>query len=120
MILTLDVEAYSRIKDFVFGIGLFNSQGVQCYGTNTAMEELKSKSIEGPGRVTLRIEKLNLINGTYYLDVAAHKVDGYPYDYHRYLYSFLVSSTNKDVGIARPDHEWVFSKNIVFGQIVKK
>ena len=114
MILTLDVEAYSRIKDFVFGIGLFNSQGVQCYGTNTAMEDFKAKSIEGPGKVTLRIEKLNLINGTYYLDVAAHKVDGYPYDYHRSLYSFLVSSTNKDVGIARPDHEWHFSNGITF------
>lgn len=112
MILTLDVEAYSKIKDFVFGIGLFNSQGVQCYGTNTNMEEFKPKSIEGPGQVTLRFEKLNLINGTYYLDVAAHKVDGYPYDYHRYLYSFLVSSTNKDVGIARAAHTWNFSSNI--------
>ncbi len=112
MIITMDVEAYSKIKDFVFGIGIFNSQGIQCYGTNTHQEDMKAKSIEGPGQVILRIEKLSLINGTYYLDIAAHKIDGYPYDYHRNLYSFLVSSLNKDVGIARPEHSWEFSNNI--------
>lgn len=112
MIITMDVEAYSKIKDFVFGIGIFNSQGIQCYGTNTHQEDMKAKSIEGPGQVILRIEKLGLINGTYYLDIAAHKIDGYPYDYHRNLYSFLVSSLNKDVGIARPEHRWDFSDSI--------
>lgn len=114
MIITLDVEAYSKIKDFAFGIGIFNSKGVNVYGTNTAMEDLKPKSIEGKGQVTIRIEKLNLINGTYYIDVAAHKLDGYPYDYHRNLYSFLTSSTHKDVGIFRPIHSWHTSTFIEF------
>jgi ABC-type polysaccharide/polyol phosphate transport system ATPase subunit len=112
MRITLDVEAYSRIKDFVFGIGIFNSQGVQCYGTNTFQEDLKPQSIEGSGKVSVIIEKLRFVNGTYYLDVAVHKIDGYPYDYHRNLYSFMISSLKKDVGIARPDHMWSFDDNI--------
>ena len=44
--------------------------------------------------------------------MAVHKRDGYPYDYHQNLYSFLVSSSLKDVGIARLRHEWSFSPNI--------
>lgn len=112
MIIEMDIEAYSRIKDFVFGIGVFNSQGISCYGTNTNLEDLEPVSIQGDGRVVCRIEKLNLINGTYYLDVAVHKKDGYPYDYHRNLYSFLVSSTYKDVGIVRLPHEWAFSRGV--------
>ena len=55
------------------------------------------------------IDSLDLVEGTYKLDVAVHKLDGYPYDYHRLLYTFRVKSRTKDVGIYRPRHRWVFS-----------
>ena len=112
MVLEMDVMAYSEIKDFVFGIAINNPKGICCYGTNTELEEFTAQFIEGEGKVVLQIEKLGLINGTYYLDVAAHKKDGYPYDYHRNLYSFMISSTKKDVGILRPVHSWKFSSGI--------
>ncbi len=112
MVIEMDIAAPSRQQDFVFGIGLFNSQGISCYGTNTNLEDYEPISIEGEGKVVCRIERLGLVNGTYYLDVAAHKRDGYPYDYHRNLYSFLVSSSLRDEGIARLPHGWEFSENI--------
>lgn len=108
----MDVVSSAAIKDFVFGIGVYDSRGISCYGTNTHIEDFKPLVIQGEGKVTCRIEKLSLINGTYYLDVAVHKMDGYPYDYHRSLYSFLVSSTRKDVGIAHLPHAWSFSPAI--------
>ena len=109
-----EVQAAAPVDDFAFGIGLFNSQGISCYGTNTNLEEYEPVRLSGEGRVVFRIERLNLINGTYYLDVAVHKRDGYPYDYHQNLYSFLVSSTCRDVGISRPAHVWDFSRGIEF------
>jgi ABC-2 type transport system ATP-binding protein/lipopolysaccharide transport system ATP-binding protein len=112
MEIELEVAAAAPADDFVFGIGLFNSQGIACYGTNTNLEDFEPVRLSGEGRVVFRIERLNLINGTYYLDVAVHKKDGYPYDYHRNLYSFLVSSTCRDVGIGRPAHSWSFSPEI--------
>ncbi len=112
MVIEIDISSPSPQKDFVFGIGVFNSQGVLCYGTNTHLEDCEPVSIEGEGKVVCRIERLGLVNGTYYLDVAVHKRDGYPYDYHRNLYSFLVSSSLKDEGIARLPHGWEFSSNI--------
>jgi ABC-2 type transport system ATP-binding protein/lipopolysaccharide transport system ATP-binding protein len=114
MVVEMDVAAHEPLKDFVFGIGIFNSQGISCYGTNTDLEDLDPVSISGEGQVTFRIERLGLINGTYYLDVAVHKRDGYPYDYHRNLYSFLVSSTLRDVGVVRLSHAWTFSPKIKF------
>ncbi len=120
MIIELEVEAYSEKKDFVFGIGIFNSQGICCYGTNTILEELEPTSISGRGKVTIKLDRLNFVNGTYYLDVAVHKRDGYPFDYHRNLYSFLISSREKDVGIFRPDHSWEFSSNIRIKSSAKK
>jgi ABC-2 type transport system ATP-binding protein/lipopolysaccharide transport system ATP-binding protein len=112
MSIEMEVEAFSQIKDFVFGIGIFNSQGICCYATNTLQEDYRAVRIEGEGKVTCRLEELHLINGTYYLDVATHKRDGYPYDYHRNLYSFLISSRYKDSGIYRPPHDWDFSSGI--------
>jgi ABC-type polysaccharide/polyol phosphate transport system ATPase subunit len=112
MRIDLEVKAREPQKDFVFGIGVFNSQGISCYGTNTALEAFRPVRIDGRAKVVCRIKRLNLINGTYYLDIAVHKADGTPYDYHRNLYSFLVASRHTDVGVARLDHRWAFSSRI--------
>ena len=110
----MSVRAHHPLKDFVFGFGIFNADGVCCYGTNTNLEELRPDEMSGEGEVTFEIDSLKLVEGTYRLDLAAHKLDGYPYDYHRLLYSFRVKSRTKDVGIYRPDHRWRFSPTIRF------
>ena len=108
----LAVRAHEPNDDFVFGIGLYSADGVTCYGTNTHMEDFKPEDIRGDGEVVLSIDSLDLVEGTYKLDVAVHKRDGYPYDYHRLLYTFRVKSRTKEVGIYRPRHTWTFSPAI--------
>lgn len=70
--------------------------------------------LEGDGVVGFAIDALDLVEGTYKLDVAVHKRDGVPYDYHRSLYSFRVKSRVKDVGLYRPRHRWDFSPAVRF------
>jgi ABC-type polysaccharide/polyol phosphate transport system ATPase subunit len=112
----LDIRIRMRaplpVEDFVLGIGLFNAEGVCCYGTNTSIEQYRSERMAGDVEATFIIDSLDLVEGTYKLDVAVHKLDGYPYDYHRLLYTFRVKSRTKDVGIYRPRHEWRFSEGI--------
>ena len=110
----MQVTAKEPVTDFVFGLGLFNADGVCVYGTNTGLEELSLDEISGSGEVTFTIDRLDLVEGTYRLDLAAHKLDGYPYDYHRLLYTFRIKSRVRDVGIYRPDHKWSFAGNIKF------
>jgi ABC-type polysaccharide/polyol phosphate transport system ATPase subunit len=105
----LQVRAAEAVEDFVFGIGLFTTEGVCLYGTNTHLEDFKAQGCQGDGEVRFVIPRLELVEGTYLLDVAAHRRDGTPYDYHRGLYSFRVKSRLKDVGIHRPAHRWEFS-----------
>ena len=102
------------VDDFVFGIGLFNADGVCCYGTNTYLEEMNPQRLTGEAEATFAIESLDLVEGTYKLDVAVHKRDGFPYDYHRLLYTFRVKSRTHDVGIYRPRHRWSFSPQVRF------
>ena len=114
MSVRLHINAEKPVSDFVFGVGLFNADGVCCYGTNTDLEQLVSKEIDGEGTVDFTIDSLDLVAGTYKLDVAVHKRDGYPYDYHRLLYTFRVKSRMNDVGIYRPRHKWKFPSNVRF------
>jgi hypothetical protein len=58
------------------------------------------------------VPELNLIEGTYYLDLAVHKLDGYPYDYQSGLVQFRTTSPIGDVGVARPPHRWSFEGGI--------
>ena len=107
-----NVNSKTEEKDFVFGIGVFNTEGVQCYGSNTLIEDFKSQSIKGKGKIRINISNINLVNGTYFLDLAVHKRDGYPFDYHHFQYTFKITSIYRDIGIARISHKWEFSKNI--------
>ena len=114
----LDVRIRMRaplpIDDFVVGLGLFNAEGICCYGTNTYIEALTPERLLGDAEAVFSIEALDLVEGTYKLDVAVHKMDGYPYDYHRLLHTFRVKSRAKDVGIYRPRHTWRFSGDVRF------
>jgi ABC-type polysaccharide/polyol phosphate transport system ATPase subunit len=112
--LRLKVTADRPVKDFVFGVGIFNAEGVCVYGTNTDLEEFQADLLRDEAQVDLAIEALDLVEGTYKMDVAVHKLDGAPYDYHRLLYTFRVKSRLKDIGIYRPRHRWVFSDNVKF------
>jgi ABC-type polysaccharide/polyol phosphate transport system ATPase subunit len=106
--------AQAPVSDFVFGVSLFNADGVCCYGTNTYLEEMEPEQLAGSVAVTFSIDSLDLVAGTYKLDTAVHKRDGYPYDYHRLLYTFRVTTRAKDVGIYRPRHSWSFAGAVSF------
>jgi ABC-type polysaccharide/polyol phosphate transport system ATPase subunit len=107
--LVLSVHTARPVSDFVFGIGLFAADGTCVYGTNTEIEDFAPRRLEGEAEVRLTLEGLSLVEGTYLVDLAAHKRDGTPYDYLRGLHSFRVKSRVKDVGIYRPLHRWSFT-----------
>ena len=108
------VSASEKVTDFVFGVSIFNAAGVCCYGTNTDIEQYRPVELSGAGEVVFVIDSLDLVEGTYKLDVAAHRRDGVQYDYHRLLYTFRVKSQTRDAGIYRPAHAWTFTSNIRF------
>jgi ABC-type polysaccharide/polyol phosphate transport system ATPase subunit len=102
----LAYRATRPVEDPVFGVGIFRKDGVCCYGTNTAVEGLTWGKVDGEGAVTMQIERLDLVEGEYLLDVAVHARDGHPYDYHSRLYAFAVRSRVRDTGVARLSHRW--------------
>lgn len=112
MEIRIEVRAATPIRDFVFGIGIFNAEGICCYGTNTQIEGAAPGQLVGVAAVTVAIERLDLVDGSYSLDVAVHRENGAPYDYHHRLYPFRVMSRVRDIGIYRPRHSWRFEGGV--------
>jgi len=112
MTIELQLTAAEPVDDFAIGIGIFNRDGVCCYGTNTDIERFEAGELAGSATVSIEVPELNLIEGIYYLDLAVHKLDGYPYDYQRGLVQFRTTSPIADVGVARLPHRWSFEGGI--------
>ena len=110
MTIRLQVRATEPVDDFVFGIGIFNADGVCCYGTNTDIEEHDPDALDGRGHVTSSIDASISSRAPTSSTSPCTSATAYPYDYHRLLYTFRVKSRTKDVGIYRPPHRWEFSR----------
>ena len=68
--------------------------------------------LAGDARVTFTIERLNLVDGTYKLDVAVHRQNGAPYDYQKKALSLTVTARTGGVGVYFPEHCWEFEGGV--------
>lgn len=102
----LDYTVGERVEDAVFGIGIFNRDGVQCYGTNTRIDQLQPFSLESSGSVEIILESVMLLAGEYTLDFAIESGDGIPVDYYRNAFELQMITPKGDVGISRIEHKW--------------
>lgn len=107
IVMTYSIHKYT--DNNVFGVGIFTKDRVQCYGTNTYIDRVKIGKLNDNGKVEFVIPSLELIGGSYSVDVASHSQEGIPYDYQTDRYFFNVMSTEQDCGIYKPKHEWKIS-----------
>jgi ABC-type polysaccharide/polyol phosphate transport system ATPase subunit len=112
VVVDIAVSALEPQKDFVFGIGIFHTDGTCVYGTNTDIEAFRPDLLDGEGRVRFVIPSLDLVGGTYRLDVAVHTKNGRAFDYRRGVLRFIVGSTLHETGVYRPPHEWQFEGGV--------
>lgn len=107
VIVEVDYEIKKEISELVFGVGILRVDGLSIHGTNTDIERKEISATEPrKGKYRYKIKRLGLLEDSYYLDVAAHKKDGTPYDYHHRRYKFSVRGQEKFQGVYVPEHEW--------------
>ncbi len=107
----------AKIDDLVFGVGILRADGLTVHGSNTEIDGVEvpvpdiGDCVSGlpfPGIYRYRIERIALLDGTYFLDVAAHRKDGTPFDYHHRMYKFSITSNTHQQGVFNPPHSWEF------------
>lgn len=96
----------SMLSETVVGIGFFRQDGVNCYGTNTYIDNKTKLRIKDNGTIDVYINSMQLLEGEYNLDVALHDEYGKPYDYIRRIKTFNIYSSVKDTGVFRIAHEF--------------
>lgn len=104
--LIIQYDVKKPVKDAVFGIAIYNSQGQHCYGTNTKIDKLSEFDLSEDGQVILHLERLNLLPEVYTLDIAIECEIGMPVDYYKKAYQFEMYSVYDEVGLVRIDHTW--------------
>jgi len=107
ILIEMHFQVHRPTPDVVFGIAVFDDKGACCYGTNTDLDEMVLPPLQETGRISMKLEQVHLIEGTYMLDVAVHARDGHCYDYQSRGISFAVRSAKKDAGIYRIPHHWI-------------
>jgi ABC-type polysaccharide/polyol phosphate transport system ATPase subunit len=98
----------SPVPDPVFGVGIFRSDGVHCYGTNTRGAGMAIPQIAGTGSLTFRIHALNLLEGGYALSIAiTDRDDRVTYDqWDRRIELHVRQNHLADSGLVRMPAEW--------------
>lgn len=105
--INIDYEIIKNINNAVFGIGIFRSDGLQCYGTNTYIDKVKEFDLIKDGRVSINLKDVQLLPGIYLLDIAIQSDIGIAVDYYREAHKFEVYSHTEDIGVMRVVHEWI-------------
>lgn len=94
-------------EDFVFGIAIYRDDGTHVFGTNTHLDGLAPKILEGEGSMSIEFPSLQLAPGRYRVDAAVHSIAGLAYDYACEILEFLVTAPVPWPGCYAPEHRWV-------------
>lgn len=105
-----DYLLHEAVDKVVFGVAINRADGLHVHGSNTEIERITLPDLRKQGKVVYEIKRLGLLEGAYSVDVASHRPDGYPFDYHQHALEFKVRSNQKQVGVFVPEHNWrIFS-----------
>ena len=110
MRIRVEYEVREPVKDAVFGIGIFRTDEVHVYGTNTRIDRLEEFDLTESGSFEFRIGELSLIPADYTFDFALEEGAGIAIDYYTKAASVSVYSELSDVGLYRPQHQWIFNR----------
>lgn len=106
MVICIKYDVLKKVEDAVFGIGIYRSDGLQCYGTNTRIDGMDKFNLDKSGTIEIRLSNVNLLPGQYLLDIAIESDLGIPVDYYREACKFEIFSVINDVGVVRLTHVW--------------
>lgn len=91
--------------DFI--IGITRDDWVFCYGTSFALETNHFIKAKSKGKISIRIDNLNLLNGSYFLEVCIQDVKYHVLDkLHRLIEFKILDELKTEVGIFTMPRKW--------------
>lgn len=106
ILLRVEYEVNQMVKDAIFGIGIFRSDGLQCYGTNTMIDKLTNFDLKENHYFDIELKNVLLLPGLYKIDIAIQNDISIAVDYYREAHTIEIYSNIEDIGVARVEHKW--------------
>ncbi len=105
VVLKINYEVFKPSEQVCIGIGIFRSDGVHCYGTNTRADKMPPLKLNTSGSIMVELEN-ELLPGEYLVDVAIESAYGVYADYKREICRFITRTEFEDIGVSRICHKW--------------
>jgi homopolymeric O-antigen transport system ATP-binding protein len=109
--ISIDYNSPQPIASPIFGVTITREDRLVCWEGSTQAQHPPAVNLQGRGRVILTLERLDLAQGQYFIDVGVyHKDWAYAYDYHWHVYTIEVLSDRDQKGVLLPPHRWSFEE----------
>ena len=102
----IDYTAQKQLDDAVIGLAVYRSDGTLVYGTNTLIDMSSPVTLKTAGTIDLKIEGLPASNGSYSIDLALQRPDGFNYDFWRDICTIQIADKVQTPGEIALSHQW--------------
>jgi lipopolysaccharide transport system ATP-binding protein len=103
----IDYRASHPIERPICGVSISRNDGTICFDTSTDGVDLPLMSTQRAGTIQLHIERLDLVGGTYFVNVGLYEHSwAYAYDYHWHGYPLEVQAPRVEKALLYPPHRW--------------
>lgn len=119
MIIKIGYFAHKEVRSPLFRVQFFRNDGLWVHGANTRRQDVSLGVIKGGGEIELVYDRLNLLEGDYYVSVGIWPdeykslISRVAYDLHEMAYVVHVKSKREDGGgLVYNPFRWKFSENV--------
>lgn len=107
LLVKLHYQTSQVIDAPVASVSISRLDGRVCLDLNTAETGVQLPELSGSGSISLRIERLDLAGGEYFVNVGFHERDWtYTYDFHWHVYPLEIIARRPPQGDLNPPHRW--------------
>jgi lipopolysaccharide transport system ATP-binding protein len=106
MVIRVHYEVREPIEDLGFGIIFYNEVGTYCYGTTTGFKKLEIDTSIGKKSLDFVIDRIPMLEGRFYITIAAAMHYTVICDWHEKEYSFIVHKETQDLGLFEIPCRW--------------
>ena len=105
----IEYSADQVLSNAVIGLAIYRSDNTYIYGTNTLIDMAQPVTLFRNGTVDLVVDSLPVANGSYTIDLALHRPDGFNYDFWKEVHTLSVTDRRQTPGVLYLPHSWKLS-----------
>lgn len=98
--------AQRALPNSVVGIAVYKSDQTFMYGTNSLIDMSQPVKLQRQGTIDLVIDSFPVANGSYAIDLALHRPDGFNYDFWREICTITIADKINPPGLIYLPHRW--------------